>query len=166
LKAELNTIRVGPYSSIGEGTSIITSNAVPQNVPASTTIGSNVYIGNNCTIYSSIIDNEAYIGSNTVILEGSKIEKGAVIVPNSFIPPGRLIPGGQLWGGNPVQYIRDVTEQERVSNLDGTMKRWDQAKKHMDSLNGDVDNLLSQEKSEELNTYLKNNYFDWRAKYY
>ena len=32
------------------------------------------------------------------------------------MPPGRLIPAGQLWGGNTVEYIRDLTEKELTEN--------------------------------------------------
>ena len=44
------------------------------------------------------------------------IERGAEIRPNSVVPPGRLIPAGQLWGGSPVRYIRDLTEDEKWAN--------------------------------------------------
>ncbi len=44
------------------------------------------------------------------------MERGAVIVPNSVVPPGRLIPARQVWGGNPVEYIRDVEESEHFAN--------------------------------------------------
>lgn len=36
---------------------------------------------------------------------------------NSVVPPGRLIPAGQLWGGNPVEYIRDLTPKEIGINV-------------------------------------------------
>lgn len=44
------------------------------------------------------------------------IERGAEIKPNSIIPPGRLIPAGQLWGGSPIRYVRELTEEEKVAN--------------------------------------------------
>lgn len=37
-------------------------------------------------------------------------------MPNSIIPPGRLIPAGQLWGGNPVRFVRNLTEDEKWKN--------------------------------------------------
>lgn len=30
--------------------------------------------------------------------------------------PGKLIPAGQVWGGNPVTYVRDLTQDELVQN--------------------------------------------------
>lgn len=164
LKAEFNTIRLGAYSSLGDGTSIITSNAVPTNVLSSTTIGKSVTIENNCTLYSCIIDDGVYIGANTIILEGSKVEKGAAISPNSFVPPGRLIPAGQLWGGNPVNYIRELSEQERLANVELSLRKWQQALVHKEALN--CDSKLNPESEEKLTSYLTDNYFDWRAKYH
>ena len=50
--------------------------------------GKNVRIGNNCSIFSSIIDDNVVIGDKTVIMEGSRIERGAVIAPHSVVPAG------------------------------------------------------------------------------
>ena len=128
--------------------------------------GKNVIIQNNCSIYSCLIDDEVFIGARSIVLEGCKIEKGAVIAPNSFVPPGRLIPAGQLWGGNPVEYIRDITESERIANYAQTKFQWDSAKSHLDQFNDDSKNGEKEINSQELvNSYLNDNYMEWRAKY-
>ena len=49
-------------------------------------------------------------------MQGSRIERGAVVLPNSVVPPGRLIPGGQVWGGNPVTFVRSLSEKEQLDN--------------------------------------------------
>lgn len=102
LRGEMNAVRVGNFSSIGDGTSIYTCHALPHGVPASCNIGKNVTIESGCSIHSSIIDDDVVIGENCVIGAGSRIERGAQILANSVVPPGRLIPAGQLWGGNTV----------------------------------------------------------------
>lgn len=166
LRAEMNPVRVGSYSSIGDATSIFTASALPTGVPASVTIGNNVTIQNNCTIYSSIIDDEVFIGSGSIIGEGCKIEKGAVIAPNSYIPPGRLIPGRQLWSGNPAKYVRDITEEEAYSNYVQTLNIWNNAQKHLN-----IHNKAGEENSDEVDpesliaTYLNENYHAYRTKY-
>ena len=73
-------------------------------------------VESNCSIHSSIIDDDVIIGHDSVIMEGSRIERGAVILPNSVVPPGRLIPAGQVWGGNPIAYVRDLTQEEMLEN--------------------------------------------------
>ena len=51
-----------------------------------------------------------------MIMQGARIERGAVVLPNSVVPPGRLVPGGQVWGGSPIKFVRELTEQELLDN--------------------------------------------------
>jgi len=122
LRAEVHTVRVGHFSSIGDGTVIFSSTSTPINVAPSVNIGKNVSVGENCTIYSSIIDDDVKIGARTYIGEGCIIERGAEIQPNSIIPPGSLIPAGQLWGGNTIKYVRDLTDDEQWENYSQSYK--------------------------------------------
>ena len=39
-----------------------------------------------------------------------------MLAPGSVVPPGRLIPAKQLWGGNPVEYIKDLDIGESWAN--------------------------------------------------
>ena len=138
LRAEYAPIRVGSYSSIGDGCILHTHGATPTGVPPSINIGKNVTIQNKCIIYSSIIDDDVFIGAGSVIGVGSKIEKGAVIAPGSLVPPGRSIPGGQLWAGNPVKLIRDLTEEESFSNYTESFNMWNLAQTHLDQFKSGI----------------------------
>ena len=100
IRGEMNAVRVGNFSSIGDGTSIYTCHSLPSGLAASVNIGKNVTIEPGCSIHSSIIDDDVVIGADSVVGAGCRIERGAQILPNSIVPPGRLIPAGQLWGGN------------------------------------------------------------------
>lgn len=102
IRGEMNAVRVGNFSTIGDGSNIYTCHALPHGLAASVNIGKNVTIESGCSIHSCIIDDDAVIGENCVIGAGSRIERGAQLLPHSIVPPGRLIPAGQLWGGNPV----------------------------------------------------------------
>jgi len=112
VRGDLNAIRIGNYTTIGDNTVIHTASALPTGIPASVNIGNNVNIQNGCTLYSCTIDDEVQVGFKSIILEGAKIERGAMIAPNSVVPPGRLIPAQQLWAGNPVEYVRDLTKAD------------------------------------------------------
>ena len=116
IRGEHNPVRIGQFSSIGDGTSINTSHSLPHGLASSVNIGKNVTIEARCSIHSCIIDDDVVIGENSVIMQGARIERGAVILPNSVVPPGRLIPGGQVWGGNPIAFVRDLSEQELLDN--------------------------------------------------
>jgi carbonic anhydrase/acetyltransferase-like protein (isoleucine patch superfamily) len=167
LRAELNPIRIGSYSSVGDQTTLFTACSLPNGIPSSITIGKNVVIQEKCTIYPCIIDNNVFIGANSVIGEGVKIEQGAMIAPNSYVPHGRLVPGKQLWGGNPIKYIRELTEEEIYGVYMQSYDIWKLAQNHMSGFDInkegeeviiDPEGLMSQ--------YLTENYFKWRAKYY
>jgi len=116
IRAEINPVRIGHFSSVGDGTTINTACALPHGLSASVNIGKNVTIEPHCSIYSCIIDDDVYIGKGTVIMQGAKIERGAHILPGSVIPPGRLIPAGQVWGGNPIAFVKNLSQDELVQN--------------------------------------------------
>ena len=123
LRGEMNPIRIGHFSSIGDGTTINASHTLPAGLTTSVNIGKNVTIEAGCSIHSCIIDDDVVIGAGSVIGQGSRIERGAVILPNSVVPPGRLIPGGQVWGGNPVTFVRDLSESEMTDNYAASYTR-------------------------------------------
>ena len=164
-RAELNPIRVGCYSSIGDLTVLMASTAPPKGIPASITIGDHVTVGSRCTIYSSIIDDDVVIGDNVIVMEGAKIERGSRIESNTIVTPGTLILGNKLWSGNPAKFVRDLTEAEVFENYEKSYERWTVAKDRMESAEKGKERL-SKETQEELENYLTENYFQWRAKYY
>ena len=67
VRAEMNPVRIGHFSSIGDGTTINTSTAMPHGMTASVNIGKNVSVGANCNLHSCIIDDDCVIGHNVVI---------------------------------------------------------------------------------------------------
>lgn len=76
IRAELNPVRIGHFSSIGDGTSINSACALPFGLSASVNIGKNVSIGTQCSIYSCIIDDDVVVGANSVIMQGARLERG------------------------------------------------------------------------------------------
>ena len=112
----MNAVRIGHFTSVGDGTTITSLHSMPETVVDSVNIGKNVRIGSNCVINSCIIDDDAVVGDNCLVREGAKIERGAVLLANSVVPPGRLIPAGQVWGGSPATFVRDLSEEEQLEN--------------------------------------------------
>eukprot|EP01017_Pseudomicrothorax_dubius_P022171 TRINITY_DN2391_c0_g1_i1.p1 TRINITY_DN2391_c0_g1~~TRINITY_DN2391_c0_g1_i1.p1 ORF type:complete len:257 (-),score=55.10 TRINITY_DN2391_c0_g1_i1:37-807(-) len=112
IRGDINGVKIGSNTSVGENTVIHTAASLPTGLPAAVEIGENVIVQSNCTLYSCKINDGCLIGHKTVILEGAIVERDSIIGPNSVIPPGRIIPAQQLWAGNPVEYIRDLTKAE------------------------------------------------------
>ena len=109
IRAERNAVRIGHFTSVGDGTSINSLHALPHGLSSSVNIGKNVTIEAGCAINSCIIDDDCVIGAGSVIGPGARIERGAVLLPNTIVPAGRLIPAGQVWGGNSAAYVRDLS---------------------------------------------------------
>lgn len=157
IRAELNAVRIGHFSTIGDNTSIYTAHSLPHGVPASVNIGKNVVIEAGCVIHSSIIDDDCVIGANSIIGAGARIQRGAVLLPNSVVPPGRLIPAGQVWGGSPIGYVRDLSEQEQLQNYTASYSAGASQGANKFSLwPHEVSNDNSGESMEQ---YAQNNYF-------
>lgn len=110
IRAELNPVRIGHYTSIGDGCTINTNHSLEHSICSSVNIGKNVTIKADCNIHSCIIDDDCVIGENSIIEQGARLERGCVILPNSIVRAGSLIPAGQVWGGSPVTFVRSLTE--------------------------------------------------------
>ena len=67
LRAELNPIRVGHFSSIGDQSTVHTYHSMPHGMVASVNIGKNVTVGSNCNLHSCIIDDDVVVGNNSVV---------------------------------------------------------------------------------------------------
>lgn len=112
----MNPVRIGHFSSIGDGSTIHTNHSLDHGIAASVNIGKNVTIEADCNIHSCIIDDDVVIGHNSIIQQGARLERGCQILPNSVVKAGALIPAGQVWGGDPVTYVRELTDQELLAN--------------------------------------------------
>jgi len=104
-------------------------------------------------------------------MEGCRIERGAIILPNSVVPPGRLIPARQVWGGNPVEFVREVTESESFANYNNTYNQWKVSESYLNEFTPYAYNYLLEESTREdfdltESQILKNNYNDDSIKYY
>lgn len=116
IRGDINSVTIHNFTSIGDNTVLHTAPSLPTGQPAKLTIANNCTIGANCTLYSCKIGHDVMIGDKCTILEGAVVEDAAQLLPGSVVPPGRLIPTKQLWGGNPVQFIKDLDIQETWSN--------------------------------------------------
>ena len=67
LRGELSAIRVGHFSSIGDGSTVNTFHSMPHGMSASVNIGKNVTIESNCNIHSCIIDDDCLVGCNSIV---------------------------------------------------------------------------------------------------
>lgn len=110
-------ITIGFCSSIGEGSVLTTCpasvSALPETgFPPELVVGHYVTIGSGCVLKSCRIDDLVLIGDGCTIQEGALVESQAMLESGSNVLPYQRIPSGQKWGGNPAQYVADLTPEE------------------------------------------------------
>ena len=111
LRAEHDSIIVGPYCNIQDGCVIHVDRGFP------------VVIGTGCTIGHGAILHGCTIGDNTLIGMGAIIMNGATVGINCIIGAGALItqnmviPNGSLVLGSPAKVVRELTKEEIEGNL-------------------------------------------------
>lgn len=116
LRGDLNAVRVGAFSSVGARCVLHAARTAPTGLPAATTVGRSVVLGDRCLLRSATVGDGAVLGDGCALLEGSVVGAGAVLQPGTVLPPGRLVPAGQVWGGRPARYVRDVSKDEAAAH--------------------------------------------------
>jgi len=113
IRGDMNTISIGNYSNIQDGSVIhITHDGPYSPGGAKTCIGNYVTIGHNATIHGCIIEDYSLIGIGAIILDNAVVESNVVVAAGSLVPPGKILTGGFLWMGAPVKAVRKLNQAE------------------------------------------------------
>eukprot|EP00300_Choanocystis_sp_HF-7_P036647 c52513_g1_i1.p1 GENE.c52513_g1_i1~~c52513_g1_i1.p1 ORF type:complete len:244 (-),score=54.03 c52513_g1_i1:93-824(-) len=97
---------LGFKSSLGDGSSIVTTAANDATVGFFTVIDAGVLIE------GATVGNSAFIGAGSKILDGAVVGNGVHLVAGSVVPPGAVIPAGERWAGNPAVHVEVVCEDD------------------------------------------------------
>ena len=76
-------------------------------------VGHYVSVGAGSVLVSCRVNDLVKIGDKCTILEGAIVESNVILEPGTVVPAYARIPAGQKWGGNPAQYIGDLTGDEK-----------------------------------------------------
>jgi carbonic anhydrase/acetyltransferase-like protein (isoleucine patch superfamily) len=107
LRADLNSIRVGPGSNIQDGAVIHVSDDFP------TIIGARVTVGHSAVLHACTVGDEVLIGMNSVVLDGAEVGPRSIIGANALVTAGTKVPPGSLFLGSPGRVIRTLTPEEQ-----------------------------------------------------
>jgi gamma-carbonic anhydrase len=112
-----SSITLGFNSNIGEGSVVCTelpsvSVLSETGFPPDTYIGHYVSVGAGCVLKSCRIDDLVIIGDKCTILEGALVEHHTMLEPGTVVMPYQRIPSGQKWGGNPANFVAELTKTE------------------------------------------------------
>jgi len=127
-------ITIGFNSSIGEGSVVSTlrkNGSLKTGFPPVCHIGHYVTVGAGSVLKSCRVDDMVIIGEKCTIMEGSMVESNVILEPGTVVPPYARIPSGQKWGGNPAEYIADLTanEEEEIKAMSTEIHQ--RAKEHL-----------------------------------
>jgi carbonic anhydrase/acetyltransferase-like protein (isoleucine patch superfamily) len=119
VRADSNhAITIGFSSNIQDGSVVTTLGekaTLETGFPPITHVGHYVSVGAGSVLQSCRIDDLVIIGDKCTILEGSLVESHTILEPGTVVPAYARIPTGQKWGGNPAQFISDLTADEKDS---------------------------------------------------
>jgi carbonic anhydrase/acetyltransferase-like protein (isoleucine patch superfamily) len=95
LRGDVNSIEIGPYSNIQDGTVI----HVNQSPSHPTIVEERVTIGHSVTLHGCVIKKHALIGIGASVLNGAIVEEEALVAAGSLVKEGQVIPRGHLVAG-------------------------------------------------------------------
>jgi len=149
LRGDLNNIKVGKSTNIGDRTIVHVSSGGPEG-PLPTHIGDNVLVEHGTILHACKIEDGAKIEPGSTVLDGAVVGKGSVITAGSLVTAGKQIPAGEVWGGVPAKFIRKVTEEDTKAIASATAKLLELASKHNAELSKspedvDTEKLLTEE---------------------
>jgi carbonic anhydrase/acetyltransferase-like protein (isoleucine patch superfamily) len=110
LRGDINSIRIGSYSNIQDGSILHVGDHFP------ITIGDYVTVGHGARLHGCTIGDNTLIGIGATILNSAKVGENSIIAAGSLIPEGMEMEGNKLYMGVPVRPIRKVTAEEVEQN--------------------------------------------------
>ena len=114
IRGDINTIEIGEYTSIQDGTVIHVTHASDFHPGGfATRIGSQVTVGHRVMLHGCTIHDYCLIGMSSMVMDDVIIESDVLLGAGSLVPPGKVLEGGFLWLGSPAKKIRPLTNQER-----------------------------------------------------
>eukprot|EP01095_Lingulamoeba_sp_RSL-Kostka_P007729 TRINITY_DN249_c0_g2_i1.p1 TRINITY_DN249_c0_g2~~TRINITY_DN249_c0_g2_i1.p1 ORF type:complete len:258 (-),score=112.92 TRINITY_DN249_c0_g2_i1:109-882(-) len=160
LRGDVNTIKVGSKSSIGDNSIIHVSSSLGddfnnlnsvqgQSDGSGVEIGNNVVIESGVTIHGCTVKDNAKIGMGSTVLDKAIIKEGAIVGPGSMVLSGVTVPSGQYWAGSPAKFVRDVTEEENKSVKEALDDLYKLAKQHeQEQAKSALDKMLEKERKD------------------
>lgn len=112
IRADVNTIKIGDYTNIQDGTVLHVNHASPTNPEGDPlTIGEYVTVGHQALIHACTIGNYCLIGMGATVMDNAVIEDNVILGAGSLVSPNKVLESG-LWVGRPAVKKRDLTEDE------------------------------------------------------
>jgi len=115
LRADWNSIRIGPRTSIQDNCVIHCTMVSP------TTVGADVTVGHAAVLHGCTVQDGALIGMNATVLDDAVIGEEAVVSAGSVVTPRMEAEPGWLVGGVPAKAIKELEEKAKELFRGGKM---------------------------------------------
>ena len=133
IRGDLNSVVIGEYVSVQEGTVIHVDDDFPVNV------GNYVTIGHSATVHGCTIRDNCLIGMGSTILDGAVIGEGSIIGAGALVPPGKEIPANSLVMGVPGKVVKTVDGERVASNITHAAEYWNLALAYIEDAEDEAD---------------------------
>lgn len=107
LRAEAESIEIGPDSNIQDNCTVHTDPGYPVRV------GAGVSVGHNAVLHGCVVEDDSLVGMGATVLNGAVIGAGSLVAAQALVPQGLRVPPGSLVAGVPAKVRRELTEEER-----------------------------------------------------
>jgi carbonic anhydrase/acetyltransferase-like protein (isoleucine patch superfamily) len=111
LRADLDSVTIGPRSNIQDGCVVHADPGFP------VTVGEGVSVGHRAVLHGCTIADDVLIGMGAVVLNGARIGAGSLVAAGAVVLEGTEVPPGSLVAGVPGKVRRELGEQERAAIL-------------------------------------------------
>jgi carbonic anhydrase/acetyltransferase-like protein (isoleucine patch superfamily) len=108
LRADIQSIRVGPRSNIQDGCVVHLADDF------STELGEWVTVGHNAVLHACTLEDEVLVGMNAVILDGARIGASSIVGAGALVTGGKVFPSGSLILGSPAKVVRALSREEQI----------------------------------------------------
>src|SRR5712692_5153560 len=110
LRGDMDRIEIGARSNVQDNSTIHTDENEP------TIVGTDVTIGHNALVHSSVIENNVLIGQASVLVGGCVVGSGSIIGAGAVVREGTKVPPHSLVVGVPGKIVREAKpEDERCT---------------------------------------------------
>jgi carbonic anhydrase/acetyltransferase-like protein (isoleucine patch superfamily) len=115
LRGDNDPITIGEGSNVQDGSVLHTDTGSPL------TIGKNVTVGHMVMLHGCTIGDNPLVGIGSIVLNGANIGKNCLIGANCLITEGKQIPDNSLVMGAPGKVVREISDQQAMMMVAGSM---------------------------------------------
>ena len=109
LRADINSIVIGPRSNIQDGSVIHLADYY------GTSVGELVTVGHKAILHACRVEDEVLVGMGAIVLDGAEIGARSIIGAGALVTQHKKIPPGSLVLGSPAKVVRQLDLQEQQS---------------------------------------------------